>query len=183
MAFFQKEIYVKRKKREEYFYEKRGVCLGVYVSKKSGAIKYLFCALDDDKTVTVPVGAIDQIHPVTGGIYLKNLRTAIPNQCLRLTPFLPVYSCEGKYLGRLDDVCAQGLTVTKLVVGSQKYPALAIDAVSDALLLKPLPYPLGEWSKEEESSVSRKLLKDKIKQGELIRFTLSLPPFDVERNA
>ncbi len=183
MAFFQKEIYVKRKKREEYVYEKRGICLGVYLSKKTGTIKYLFCALDDDKTITVPVAAIEQIHPETGNVYLKNLRAAIPNQCARLTPFLPVYSCDGKYLGRLNDIFVQGVTATKLVVGEEKYPALSIDGVCDALLLKPLPYPLGEWSKEEETNVSRRLLKDKIKQGELIRFTLSLPPFTSEKEA
>ena len=182
MCFFQKEIYVKRKKKEEYVYEKRGVCLGVYIAKKSGAVKYLFCAIDDDKTLVIPATAIEE-RIETGAIYLKNLRTVLPTQCLRLTPFLPVYSIEGKYLGRLNGLVADNLTIQKLIVGEKKYPAISIDAVSDALLLNNLTYPLGEWSKEDESNVSRKLLKEKIRQGVLIRFTLSLSPFDLYKNA
>ena len=179
MAFFQKTIYVKRKKGEEFYYEKRGVCFGVYVAKKTGTVKFLLCSLDDDKTATLPVGAVEHIHESSGDLYLKNLRTALPpDQYVRLTPFLPVYSCEGKYLGRLDDLFSEGFTVTKLAVGKEKYPAVFIDGASDALLLKSMPYPIGEWSKREEIGVSRKLLKEKIKRGELIRFTLTLPPFE-----
>ena len=175
MSFFQKEIYVKRKRKDEYVYEKRGVCLGVYLSKKTGEVKYLFCSVDDDKSLVVPVGAIEEF--LTNGIYLKNLRTALPTQCIRLTPFLPVYSVFGKYMGRLNGFETENLTITKLIVGEEKYPSLAIYAVSDALLLNVPNYPIGEWSKEEESNVSKKLLKSKIRDGELIRFTLSLPPF------
>jgi hypothetical protein len=182
MCFFQKEIYVKRKKKESYVYEKRGVCLGVYISKKSGVVKYLFCAIDDDKTLVVPASSIEE-RIETGAIYLKNLRTVLPTQAIRLTPFLPVYSIEGKYLGRLNGLISENLTVQKLIVGEKKYPSLSIGAVSDALLLTNLTYPLGEWSKEEESNVSRKILKSKIHQGELIRFTLSLPPFELYKNA
>ena len=61
MTFFQKNIFVKRKKGEEFVYEKRGICLGVYISKKSAQIKYLFCSLDDDKTVNLPISAIERI--------------------------------------------------------------------------------------------------------------------------
>lgn len=175
--FFQKQVYVKRKKNGEYGYEKRGVCLGVYVSKKTGLIKSLLCSIDDEKTVHIPMSQMERIDEKTGEIYFKNLRTAIPNQCVRLTPFLPVYSNEGRYLGRLDGVLTEGITVTKLIVGKRKYPVCAIDGVSDVAILKPVPYPLGEWSKTEEQNVSRKLLKEKIGRGELIRFTLSLPPF------
>ncbi len=181
MSFFQKEIYVKRKRKEDYVYEKRGVCLGVYLSKKSGDIKYLFCAVDDDKSLVVPVGAIEELH--TCGIYLKNLRTSLPTQCVRLTPFLPVYTVFGKYMGRLNGFETENLTITKLIVGEEKYPSLSIDAVSDALLLNVPNYPIGEWSKEEESNVSKKLLKSKIREGALIRFTLSLPPFKSYKDA
>ena len=179
MDFFQKPIYVKRKKGDVFIYEKRGVCLGVYISKKSGQIKYLFCSLDDDKTVNLPISSALRIDE-SGAIYLKNLRSAFPNQCARLTPYLPVYTCEGKYLGRLDGVICENSCVSKLVVSGKKYPALAIDGLSDILILKPLPYPLGEWSEEQNSGVSRRILKDKIKQGELIKFTLSLAPFRVD---
>lgn len=182
MAFFQKPIFVKRKKGEEFFYEKRGVCLGVYISKKNAQIKYLFCSLDDDKTVNVPLCSIDHIDDL-GAIYLKNLRSAFPNYCARLTPYLPVYSDEGKYIGRLDDLICENLTVAKLLVSGKKFPALAIDGLCDVVLLKTLPYPLGEWSKEENGGVSRRILKDKIKQGELIKFTLSLAPFSVPDDA
>ena len=175
MSFFQKEIYVKRKKNEDYAYEKRGVCLGVYFAKKTGKIKHLFCAIDDDKTVVIPVNAIDEL--AHDGIYLKNLRAAVPNQCARLTPFLPTYSTVGKYLGRLNDVETEALTLTKLVVGEEKLSPLSVVAVSDALILDKLTYPVGIWSKTESTIVSKKLLKEKIRQGELIRFTLSLPPF------
>lgn len=181
MNFFQKEIYVKRKKKEDYFHEKRGKCFGVFVSKKTGEIKYLFCSLDNDQELCVPASAIEFLDEDLGGIYLKNLRAAVPKQCAKLTPFLPVYSLEGRYLGRLDDVFAENLTATKLLVGKQKYPVLFIDAATDALLLKSQPYPVGEWSETEESNVSKKLLKDKIRDGALIRFTLSLPPFKLDR--
>lgn len=181
MSFFQKEIYVKRKKKDDYIYEKRGVCLGVYITKRTGDIKYLFCSIDDDKTLVIPVSAIE--YASTNGIYLKNLRTALPNQCVRLTPFLPAYSIFGKYLGRLNGFESKDLTITKLLVGEEKYPSLAVDAVSDALLLAPPAYPIGEWSKTDESNVSKKLLKSKIRDGELIRFTLSLQPFDLYENA
>ena len=179
MAFFQKTIFVRRKKGDEFVYEKRGICLGVYISKKSAQIKYLLCSLDDDKTVNLPFSAIERADE-NGAIYLKNLRSAFPNQCARLTPYLPVYSSEGKYLGRLDRIICENSCVSKLVVSKKKYPALSIDAICDAVILKPLSYPLGEWSKEEESGVSRRILKDKIKQGKLIKFTLSLPPFNVD---
>ncbi len=179
MAFFQKPIFVRRKKGDELIYEKRGICLGVYISKKSAQIKYLFCSLDDDKTINLPFSAIERITE-NGAIYLKNLRSAFPNQCARLTPYLPVYSCDGKYMGRLDDIFTENSCVSKLVVSKKKYPALAIDGICDAVLLKPLPYPLGEWSKEEQSGVSRRILKEKIKQGKLIKFTLSLAPFSVD---
>lgn len=178
MQFFQKDVFVRRKKKDEFIYEKRGVCLGVYISKKSAQIKHLLCSLDDDKTVNIPFSNTLRIDE-NGAIYLKNLRSAFPNQCARLTPYLPVYSCEGKYLGRLDGVICENSFVSKLVVSGKKYPALAIDGLSDILIIKPLPYPLGEWSEEQQSGVSRKLLKDKIKQGELIKFTLSLAPFGV----
>ena len=179
MAFFQKQIFVKRKKGDEFVYEKRGLCLGVYISKKSKQIKYLFCTLDDDKTINLPFSAVERIDE-QGGIYLKNLRSAFPNQCARLTPYLPVYSCEGKYMGRLDGIVCENSILSKIVVSGKKYPALAIDGLLDVLLLKPLHYPLGEWSNEEQSGVSRRILKDKINQGELIKFTLSLAPFRVD---
>ena len=178
MSFFQKDVYVKRKKKEDYVYEKRGICLGVYTVKKTGKIKYLFCSIDDDKTVVLPVNAIDFL--ANNGIYLKNLRSAVPNQCARLTPFLPVYSALGKYMGRLNGIESKNLTVTKLLVGENKYPALSVVAVSDALILEQLNYPVGAWSKTEDGNVTKKLLKDKIRQGELIRFTLSLAPFQLE---
>jgi hypothetical protein len=181
MSFFQKEIYVKRKKKDDYIYEKRGVCLGVYITKRTGDIKYLFCSIDDDKTLVIPVSAIEYATP--NRIYLKNLRTALPNQCVRLTPFLPTYSIHGKYLGLLNGIETKDLTVIKLLVGTQKYPSLAVDAVSDALLLAPPVYPIGEWSNEMESNVSKKLLKSKIRDGALIRFTLSLQPFALQKNA
>ena len=178
MEFFQKTIFVRRKKKDEFVYEKRGICLGVYISKKSTQIKHLLCSLDD-KTVAIPFSSVLRMDE-NGSIYLKNLRSAFPNQCARLTPYLPVYSCEGKYLGRLDGVICENSCVSKLVVSGKKYPALAIDGLSDILIIKPLPYPLGEWSDEEQSGVSRRILKDKIKQGELIKFTLSLAPFGVD---
>ena len=178
MAFFQKSVFVKRKKGEEFFYEKRGVCLGVYITKKSAQIKYLYCCLDNDNMVNLPVSAIDKIDD-SGAIYFKNLRSAYPKQCSRLNPYLPVYSDEGKYLGRLDELICEELTVSKLVVSGKKFPALAIEGLCDVVLLKSLPYPLGEWSEEEKVGVSRRILKEKIKQGELIKFTLSLAPFCV----
>ena len=159
MDFFQKNIFVRRKKGDEFVYEKRGVCLGVYISRKSAQIKHLFCSLDDDKAVNLPFSAIERIDG-NGGIYLKNLRSTFPSQCARLTPYLPVYSCEGKYLGRLDEVICENSSVSKLVVSGKKYPALAIDGLSDIILLKTLPYPLGEWSEEEQSGVSRILKMD-----------------------
>ncbi len=182
MAFFQKQIFVKRKKGDEFVYEKRGLCLGVYISKKSKQIKYLFCTLDDDKTVNLPFSSVERIDE-QGGIYLKNLRSAFPNQCARLTPYLPVYSCEGKYMGRLDGIVCENSTLSKLVVSGKKHPALAIEGLSDAILLKQVPYPIGEWSDENQSGVSKRILKDKIKQGKLIEFTLSLAPFRVDFNS
>ena len=175
--FFEKNVYVKRKKKDEYTYEKRGVCLGVYVSKKTGAIRYITCLIDDEKSVDIPVGQIERFNENNGEIYLKNLRTAIPNQCVRITPFLPVYSVEGKYLGRLDGILANGFTVTKLIVGKTKYPVASLESSLDVAILKGIAYPLGEWSEKEKINVSRKLLKEKIGQGKLIEFTLSLPPF------
>ena len=83
-------------------------------------------------------------------------------------------------MGRLDGIVCENSILSKIVVSGKKYPALAIDGLLDVLLLKPLPYPLGEWSNEEQSGVSRRILKDKIKQGELIKFTLSLAPFLVD---
>ena len=68
--FFQKQVYVKRKKNGEYGYEKRGVCLGVYVSNKTGLIKSLLCSIDDEKTVHIPISQMERIDEKTVEAFL-----------------------------------------------------------------------------------------------------------------
>ena len=175
MTVFHSEIYAKRIRNGEYEMQFQGHCIGVFISKTTGEIKRLICQLPSGVNVCLPASSIDTI--INGKIFVKNMTTSLPTNRFLLTPNLPVYSSNADYLGVLSDVEVRSNTVNKLIVGEKKYPAAALNTVQDAVFLKPTVYPVGEWANTEKANVTGKLLKEKIRQGSLIGFTLSLSPF------
>ena len=175
MTVFHSEIYVKRTRNGQAEFEFQGYCAGVFLSKTTGEIRQVVCQLSTGVSVCLPSSSIEKI--LEGKIFVKNMKTSLPTNRFLLTPNLPVYSSNADYLGLLTDVDVRLNTVNKLIIGNKKYPAAALNTVQDAVFLKPTVYPVGEWATTEKANVTSKLLKEKIRQGSLIGFTLSLAPF------
>jgi hypothetical protein len=175
MTVFHSEIYAKRTRNGQDEFEFQGYCTGVFLSKTTGEIRRIVCRLPSGVNACLPVSSIEKI--LEGKIFVKNMKTSLPTNRFFLTPDLPVYSSNADYLGFLTDVDVRSNTVNKLIVGNKKYPAAALNTVQDAVFLKPTVYPVGEWANTEKANVTGKLLKEKIRQGSLIGFTLSLSPF------
>lgn len=168
----------------------KGVCLGVGISLKNCAVKYLLCcsakayiSLHAHADFAVNVSAIEEVG---AQIRLSRLRPVHPKNCAKIFGGLPVFSFEGAFLGKLHDLEIQDFTATRLYTDRNKsFPALCIAACTDALLLrKEQPYPLGQRIPAplvlpiNEPVVTKSVLRTASENGKLIRLTLSLPPFD-----
>ena len=169
----------------------KGKCVGIGISLKSYAVKYLLCA-STNKQYThadfcVSVAAIDEIED---GIYLTHLRPAFPKNCAKLFLGLPIYADNGTFIGNLCDVQMENFQATHLLTNTgNSIPVCNVSAVSDAILLKKQqPYPIGQripapsvskFLDKEESFINRSNLRTAIKKSNLIKLTLSLPPFAV----
>ena len=168
----------------------KGTCRGVSISLKSRAVKYLLCsretAQNNDYTeFSVSVGCIASVEDA---VILKRMRVSEPKNCARFFTGRPVYSEEGAYLGIASDLVMENFTATKLVTDTGKsYPAAAISALGDAVLLKREPlFPLGSLVTADLPAspdviragtvISRATLKSAITSGCLIRLTLSALP-------
>ena len=165
----------------------RGVCLGIGISLKNQAVKYLLCAsntaLSNATDFSVNVSAVETIDT---HIILSRLRPVFPKNCAKLFIGLPVYAFDGAFLGNLQDVEIHGFSATRLFTDSACYPITAVCACADAVILrKDQPFPIGQRIpapalfpfSSNASLVTKPLLKEAVKQGKLIAFTLSLPPF------
>lgn len=171
---------------------RRGFVLGVGVNVKTGALKYLLCAKDNENatryTHTDFAIAVATVLTVGRDIVISKLRTLYPKSCAKLFLHRPAYTNSGVYLGTIDDAEIESFTVRKLILDDDTiYPFSAVTAISDALILKKAPpYPIGQHipapmlskiGTQNVNSVSRALLKKAIATGQLISLTLSLAPF------
>lgn len=169
--------------------KQRGIIQGVFLSPKSKAVKYLLCSLQTSAhpPITISVSAIEHID--NSGLFLKQMRSTLPKNALLFKKDCPVYNENGVYLGSACNLELFNLTATAIFTENTVFPATSILAVGDAVLLRPdEPYPIGQRIPAPARSlffdlpqssllVNRSLLKTAVKNGTLIEFTLSLPPF------
>ena len=161
----------------------KGTCKGLGFSLKNGNIKYLLCA--SGKNLSAPdfairFSAVEKFFPLT----LSSLRPVVPKQCAKLVLGMPVFSGDGTHLGNLSDVEFNEFQILRLYTSKGfHFPFLSVFAATDAVITrKPLPFPLGQRipaPNKQGGTVTKKLLKEAIKKGELIRLTLSLSPFSL----
>ncbi len=166
--------------------KRRGVCEGVGISLKSGAVKYLFCSAPKGRTdFCVNVSAIEEIDEE---IYLSRLRPVFPKSTVKILLGLPVYTDEGVFLGNVRDMEMDAFIALRLETDNgERFPVFHIAACTDAILLrKKPPYPIGQRIpahvvsdifQNSETIVSRANLRHAIEKGALIKLTLSLAPF------
>ncbi len=168
----------------------RGTLSGVCISLKSRAVKYLLCTTNEKNAKTEFSVSLSSVDVIDEHVTLKRLKTVLPKNCARVFINRPMYSEEGAYLGYLADVELKEYVVSKLISGDgSAYPASTIAAIDDAVILKKPPvYPIGQRvpatavfhfldPKTASQTVTKPLLKTAVQKGELIRLTLSLPPF------
>lgn len=164
----------------------RGVCVGVGVSKKNNAVKYLLCS---SSTMTIQprvdfivnFSAINEIF--SGGLHLSSLRPVYPKNAFFIFPSLPVYTHDGVNVGVLEDGIIKDGILKKITVNDKKIAFSNVSACADAVILKaPKPYPLGIPMPDGNGQVTKLILKNAVKNGNLISFTLSLAPFCLKAN-
>ena len=174
----------------------KGVCVGVGISIKSKAVKYLLCcstpslntpiSASEKADFAVSVSAIESISH--DEIVLSNLRAVFPKNCAKISPGKPIYSEDGVYLGKIADLEIHNFQAIKLWSDCNfAYSPMAISACSDVVILrKEQAFPLGEripapllfpFLKKNESVITKSVLRSAIQNGQLLRLTLSLPPF------
>ncbi len=170
----------------------RGRVSGVCISLKSRAVKYLLCQTAEKNAKTEFSVSVTAVENVAEAVFLKRVKTVLPRNCARVFLNRPIYTDEGAYLGYLADMELSDFIATGVITGDKKrYPASALSAVSDAVILKKSPvYPLGQRIPAPAVSaflsenapaptvVTRAVLKTAIRSEKLISFTLSLPPFN-----
>ena len=166
--------------------KRRGVCEGVGVSLKSGAVKYLFCSAASGRTeFCVNVSAIEELDEE---IYLSRLRPVFPKNAAKILLDLPVYTDEGVFLGNVKDMEMDSFSALRLETDKgEHFSCTHIAACTDAILLrKKPPYPIGQRIpahalsdifQNDEMIVNRSNLREAIEKGALIKLTLSLAPF------
>ena len=165
--------------------EARGVCLGVGISKKNFAIKYLLCSHEDNirPDFALPISALHSIG--LHGLTISRIRPAIPKNVFKLFPNRPVYSQAGVLLGTFKDCIIENGVATKILLDTNAQCSFScITAVADAILLRKIPnYPLGQPipnpADTRQTLVSKSTLKRAIENKTLVSLTLSLPPFSM----
>lgn len=172
---------------------KRGVCIGVAVSLKTYAVKYLLCSANPSQNTrnayadfSVSVSAVRTVSE--NGILLSRIRAVHPKNCAKIFSALPVYSENGAFYGFIRDAEIEELVILRLITDQGiSLPIHGVCAVGDAVILKKIPpYPIGQRIPapvaldiftKNEPLVTRTALRNAIEKGSLIRLTLSLPPF------
>ncbi len=157
----------------------RGKCFGVGISSKNKSLKYLFCATDGKDEFALPVTALASFSD--NALFLSRLRPLLPKPCAKLFLGTPVFSAEGKFLGRLTNVEFQNHRAVRIFTDTNGcFPCSSIAVIADAILLrKPQPYPLGQpLNNKNDPLVTKRILRNSIRNQSLIHLTLSLPPFE-----
>ena len=170
----------------------KGVCKGVGISLKNYAIKYLLCASSTSQNSSSDFAVnFGSVSHVENCIILPSLRTVAPKNCIKLFLGLPVFSCDGNFVGNLQDVEVINGVFTRFFVNENTYPITAIAACGDAIILKKeQPYPLGQRISapclchifDKNPIVTKPVLRTAIANGKLIKLTLSLSPFFMQTN-
>jgi len=179
----------------------KGTCVGVGISLKSRAVKYLLCSSRNltSNTPTEQVGenadfavGINSVERISEDeISLSHLRAVFPNNCAKICIGKPIYSDEGIYLGKVVDMEMKDFFALRLLTDRKNtYSALGLAACSDVIILrKEQPFPLGQrvpaplvfdFLKKNERVVTRSVLRSAIQSGNMLKLTLSLPPFSFE---
>ena len=169
----------------------QGVCRGVGLSLKSQAVRYLLCASSPTQTATDFSVGVNTVTEVNERIFLSRLRPASPKGCAKIAIGLPVYSFEGGFLGTVTDLDLYDFTATTLYTDrGESFPVTAILACADAVILrKEQPYPLGQRipapvlplvTDKNDGVVTKQILRAAIEKGALAKFTLALPPFQLD---
>ena len=174
---------------------RRGISIGVGVSLKNYAVKYLFCNSCSPQNSSadslsqadfaVHISAVQSIMKTH--VSLSSLRPVFPKSCAKLTLGKPVYTQSGEMLGVLQNLEIENGIAVMLHTEKGSFPSSSICAVSDAILLKKsTPYPIGQripaphehdFLTNKDALVTKAILKKAIEKGALIKLTLSLPPF------
>ncbi len=179
----------------------RGTCVGVGISLKSRAVKYLLCSSrqSSSNSHSGPVGenpdfavGINSVEKISEDeISLSHLRAVFPKNCAKISIGKPIYSDEGIYLGKVVDMEMKDFTALRLFTDKgTAYSSLFLAACSDVIILrKEQPFPLGQrvpaplvfsFLKKNERVVTRSVLRAAVQSGNLLKLTLALPPFQFE---
>ena len=164
----------------------RGICVGVGISKKDGAVKYLCCSETHNEQARffVPFRSISAID--NEALITEKLRVVFPAKCLYLYLGLPVYTLQGVLLGTLENAQWENGMLSCLTVDGKTLPFSIVYAVQNIILVQPtIRFPLGQripapfLEKNNRSPIiTKRFLKESVQSGTLIRLTLSLPPFN-----
>ncbi len=168
--------------------KQRGTFQGVFLSPKYKTVKYLLCNIDQKNAKTALAVSVSCVERFEECIVLKRIRSTLPKNAVLFKMGCPAYTEEGTYLGVTLDVEIYNLTATDFFTESGRFSATAVCAIGDAVLMKKeQPYPIGQRIPAHTllqlslpsnvTLVSKPILKNVIKAGRLVSFTLSLPPF------
>ena len=167
----------------------KGKCVGVGISLKTYAVKYLLCSSTVQNAMhadfCVSVSAVEEVED---DIYLSRLRPAFPKNCAKVYLRRPIYLENGAYLGNVQDVEIQNYIALRLFTDQNKaLPLTSVAAFSDAVILKKeQPYPIGQRipapllslvTDKNDGVITKQILRTAIEKKSLVKLTLSLPPF------
>ena len=134
-----------------YAKEIRGTCLGLGVSAKNGACKYLICSTNRapkhlEKNGDFVLNFTAFQHADDYQLFLSSFRPVVQKNCIKLFLSLPTYSYDGIFLGNLKDAeVIDGFVVSLLTDKGKSIPFSFVSAISDAIILqKSKPYPIGQ---------------------------------------
>lgn len=174
-----------------------GVCKGIAFSLSSGVVKYILCDSQTnakkEKTAVdfcLPFSSMERVDELS--ISIKKPRPVLPKPYARIFIGLPVFTELGHLKGVVTDLqCTLmengNFIATTLFVDGNPLPIKSVTAINDAVILrKQKRYPLGQripvgqvYPKAKQNFVTKSVLQTAIKNSSLIKFTLSLPPFNV----
>ena len=167
-----------------------GFIRGIGFSSKNGKVKYLFCAKEPNATKTdFTINALPFLQNLP--TQKRTIRPLLPKNCFQLYPNIPFYTLDGVQVGFLADaIIENGILTAILSDNGLRFSLQDILACADAIIVrKKQVYPLGQpvptpilSLKNPNATVTKPLLKKAIKKGNLIRFTLSLSPFQFPIN-
>lgn len=169
----------------------RGYCRGVGFSLKNFTIKYVFCSRSPaDQHHDFAFHSVSVIS-VENTVQLSRLRSVLPKSGTRFYLGLPIFSADGKYLGKLIDVEMENFVCLTLYTDrKESFPATAVIACADAVILRTdsffplgqrIPAPLlSQMQIQNERLITKKVLRRAIENKVLIKLTLSLPLFQPE---